>query len=129
MKIKYKNRQLKVYLLIGLLWTMWSFVLLVFKEDLNWTDYVWVLFAIIYLGSYFYLKQFQYLIIKNEFINYYSPFGAKSKQAEIKRIHRFAGDYIFKTDKTDFRINTKHIDPNLLVVLNKELKKLDVEWK
>ncbi|MCM4161934.1 hypothetical protein FHG64_15860 [Antarcticibacterium flavum] len=129
MKIKYKNPPLKIYLIVGLLWSIWSLILFVFKEDLHWTDYVWILFAIMFLGSYLYLKQFQYLIIENGFINYYSPFSTKSKKAEIKGVKKFAGDYILKTDKIDFTINTQLIDPDSLAVLNAELTKLNVGWK
>jgi hypothetical protein len=47
---------------------------------------------------------------------------------EIKRIKKFAGDYILKADKKELTINTQIIDPKSLVELNIELEKLNVEW-
>ena len=57
-----------------------------------------------------------------------SPFGKKLNLTEIKRIKKFAGDYILKTDKKELTINTQIIDPNSLAELNAELEKLNVEW-
>jgi len=56
------------------------------------------------------------------------PFGKKLILTEIKRIKKFAGDYILKTDEKELTINTQIIDPNSLAELNAELKKLNVEW-
>ena len=54
--------------------------------------------------------------------------GKKLNLTEIKRIKKFAGDYILKTDKSELTINTQIIDPNSLAELNAELEKLNVEW-
>ncbi len=47
---------------------------------------------------------------------------------EIKQIKKFAGFYILKTDRKEFKINTQIIDPDSLAELNAELEKLNVEW-
>jgi hypothetical protein len=56
------------------------------------------------------------------------PLGKKLKLTEIKRIKKFAGDYILKTDKKELTINTQFIEPNSMVELNAELEKLNIEW-
>ena len=81
-----------------------------------------------YLGLYFYQKNYKYLTIENGIINVNGPFGKKLNLTEIKRIKKFAGDYILKTDKKELTINTQIIDPNSLAELNAELEKLNVEW-
>jgi len=81
-----------------------------------------------YLGLYFYQKNYKYLTIENGIINVNGPFGKKLNMTEIKRIKKFAGDYILKTDKKELTINTQIIDPNSLAELNAELEKLNVEW-
>ena len=77
---------------------------------------------------YFYEYFNQYLTIGNGIIKINSPFGKKMNLAEIKRIKKFAGDYILKTEKAELTINTQMIDPNSLAELNAELEKLNVEW-
>jgi len=76
----------------------------------------------------FFQKNYKYLTIENGIINVNGPFGKKLILTEIKRIKKFAGDYILKTDEKELTINTQIIDPNSLAELNAELKKLNVEW-
>ena len=98
------------------------------KDNPYWTDYGFLIISILYLGTYFYEKKNQYLTIKKGQILVNQPFGKKIILAEIKRIKKFAGDYILKTDKKELTINTQIIDPNSLAELNNELEKLNVEW-
>ena len=128
MKIGYKKKHLNVNLIIGLFWLIWFFVRVFEKNEPNWTDYGWIVISLMYLGLYFYQKNYKYLIIENGIINVNGPFGKKLNLTEIKRIKKFAGDYILKTDKKELTINTQIIDPNSLAELNAELEKLNVEW-
>jgi len=128
MKIGYKKKHLNVNLIIGLVWLIWFFVRVFEKNEPNWTDYGWIVIFLMYLGLYFYQKNYKYLTIENGIINVNGPFGKKLNLTEIKRIKKFAGDYILKTDKKELTINTQIIDPNSLAELNAELEKLNVEW-
>ena len=128
MKIEYKTKHLNVNLILGLVWLIWFFVGVFGKEEPNWTDYGWIVISILYLGLYFYQKNYKYLTIENGIINLNGPFGKKLNLSEIKWIKKFAGDYILKTDKNELTINTQIIDPNSLAELNTELEKLNVEW-
>jgi hypothetical protein len=93
-----------------------------------WIDYGFLVLGIFYLILYFYQKQYKYLRIENEIINVNGPFGKRLNLIEIKRIKKFAGDYILKTDKLELTINTQIIDPNSLAELNAEFEKMNVEW-
>ena len=128
MKIEHKKKHLNVNLILGLVWLIWFFVGVFGKEEPNWTDYGWIVISILYLWLYFYQKNYKYLTIENGIINVNGPFGKKLNLSEIKRIKKFAGDYILKTDKNELTINTQIIDPNSLAELNTELEKLNVEW-
>lgn len=66
--------------------------------------------------------------IENGILTVNGPLGKKLNLTEIKRVKKFAGDYILKSDKKDLTINTQIIDPNSLAELNAELEKLNVEW-
>ena len=128
MKIAYKKRQLNVNLILWLVWLTWFFIGFFTKEEPGWIDYGWILISLMYLGLYFYQKTYKYVSIENGIINVNGPLGKKLNLNEIKRIKKFAGDYILKTDKNELTINTKIIDPNSQTELNAELEKLNVEW-
>lgn len=128
MRIGYKKRHMNINLIFGLVWLVWFFIGILTKDEPNWTDYGWIVISAMYLIGYFYQRQNKYLTIKNGIIKINSPFGKKLNLNEIKRIKKFAGDYILKTDNTELTINTQIIDPNSLAELNAELEKLNVEW-
>lgn len=128
MKIDYKKKHLNVNLIFGIIWLLYGIIKVIDNEKLNWIDYGWFVLSAIYLGTFFYKKKEKYLTIENEVLRINSPFGKKINLTEIKRIKKFAGDYILKTDKMELTINTQIIDPNSLAALNTELAKLNVEW-
>ena len=128
MRIRYKKRLLNINLILGIIWLVWFFISDFTKEKLNWTDYGWIVISLMYLGMYYYQKKYNYLTIENGIIKVNGPFGKKLNLIEIKRIKKFAGDYILKTDEKELAINTQIINPSSLAELNAELEKLNVEW-
>ena len=128
MKIGYKKRHLNINLILGIIWLVWFFVFDFNKKEMNWTDYGWLVISIAYLSIYFYQKKYKYVSIENGILSVNGPIGKKLNLTEIKRIKKFAGDYILKTDKSELTINTQIIDPKSLTELNTELEKLNVEW-
>lgn len=128
MKIGYKKRHLNVNLIFGLFWLLWFFIGVFGKEEPNWTDYGWIVISLMYLGMYFYQKNYNYLTIENGFIKQNWPFGKKMNLNEIKRIRHFAGEYILKSELKKMKINIQLINEESFLELKTELKKLDVEW-
>ena len=128
MRIKYKPKHLNINLIFGLIWLVWFFIGVFVKEEPNWTDYGWIVISLMYLGMYFYQKNYNYLTIENGFIKQNWPFGKKMNLNEIKRIRHFAGDYILKSENKELTINIQLIDEESLLELKTELKKLNAEW-
>jgi hypothetical protein len=128
MKIEYKKRHLKINLILGIIWLVLGLLSIIFDGENRWTDYGYLFISILYLTLYFYQRQNNYLTIERGVIKINGLFGKKLKLTEIQSIKKFAGDYILKTDKKEFTINTQMIDPNSLAELNTELEKLKVEW-
>lgn len=122
MKIGYKKRHLNINFILGIIWLVWFFVFDFNKEEMNWTDYGWLVISIAYLSIYFYQKKYKYVSIENGILTVNGPIGKKLNLTEIKRIKKFAGDYILKTDKKELTINTQIIDPNSLAELNAVLE-------
>ncbi|MGY8913807.1 MAG: hypothetical protein ACKVJF_01820 [Flavobacteriales bacterium] len=128
MKIGYKKRSLNINLILGIVWLIFGSLNLHYSKGNRWIDYGYLVFGMLYLILYFYQKQNNYLTIEKGVLNINGSFGKKINLHEIKRIKKFAGDYILKTDKKELTINTQIIDLNSLAELNEELEKLDVEW-
>jgi len=128
MKIQYKKRQLNFNLIFGIIWLTYFLIQLISDKEIHWIDYGWILISLAYFGIYFYQKKYKYVSIENGILTVNGPLGKKLNLTEIKRIKKFAGDYILKSDKKDLTINTQIIDPNSLAELNAELEKLNVEW-
>jgi len=101
---------------------------MLFKAEVNWIDYGWGLLSLMYFINYFYLKKYKYLAIENGMINVNGPLGKKLSLNEVKRIKKFGGDYILKTDKKELTICTQFIETDTLNKLNKKLEKLGVVW-
>ena len=128
MNIHYRKKQRKVYLISGIGWLVIGIIQVTFDEKLKGFNFGWFILSGVYLIMYFYQKRGKYLTLENGIINVNGPFGKKLILTEVKRIKKFAGDYILKTDEKELTINTQIIDPNSLVELNAELEKLNVEW-
>lgn len=128
MKIRYKKKRLKFYLIMTIFWLIFGVINLFFNDLEKWTTYIWLGISLMYIVIYSFDYFNQYLTIQNGIIKENHLFGKKISLIEIKLIKKFAGDYILKTDNKELTINTQIIDPNSLVELNAELKKLNVEW-
>ncbi|WP_417619801.1 hypothetical protein [Oceanihabitans sediminis] len=128
MKIKYTKKRLRVGLIFGLIWLVYSLFLLLSKERVTWIDYGFALLTVVYLGTYFYERKYQYLTIKDGVIGLSRPFLKKQiTLSEVIQFKKFAGDYILRTKEEELVINTKIIESDSLVALNKALEQLQVE--
>jgi hypothetical protein len=127
MKIGHKKRQLNINLIFGFIWLTY-FIIRLFIGEVHWIDYGWIFISLAYFINYFYQKKYKYVTIENGIINVNGPLGKKLNLNEVKRVKKFAGDYIIKTDKKELTINTQIIEPNSLAELKTELEKLNVEW-
>jgi hypothetical protein len=128
MKIRYKKKRLKFYLIMTILWLIFVVFNLISNDFGEWTAYTWLGISVMYIAIYSFDYFNQYLTIQNNVIKENHLFGKKINLNEIKRIKKFAGDYILQTEKTELTINTQIIDQNSLTELNAELEKLNVEW-
>lgn len=85
--------------------------------------------GILYIGTYFFENKKQYLTIENGIISKNHLIPKKIKRIKIKRIKKFAGEYILKTDETELTINTELIEEKSLAELNTVLENLNLETK
>ena len=128
MKIPHNKKHLNINLIAGLFWLSYFIIGLFIEEGIHWFDYGWLLISLTNFANYFYKKKYKYVTIENGEIKVNGPLGKKLNLTDIKRIKKFAGDYIIKTDKKELTINTQVIEPNLLAELNRVVEKLNIQW-
>jgi len=128
MRIPYKKKQININLILGIVWLVNGIIQVMLNENPNWLEYSWFVLSAFYFAIYFYQKKEKYLTVENGIIKQNWPFGKELNLSEIKRIKYFAGDYVLKSDKAEFKIHTQLMDEKSLSKLNTELKKLNVEW-
>ena len=126
MKIRFTKKRLKHYLIFGILWLVLGTTAVIFNSD-NIFNYGYLIIGILYLGTYLFENNKQYLTIENGTISKNHLIPKKINLNEIKRIKKFAGDYILKTDSTELRINTELVEKNSLEELNTVLENLNLE--
>ena len=128
MKIRFTKKRLKHYLIFGILWLVLGTTAVIFNSD-NIFNYGYLIIGILYLGTYLFENNKQYLTIENGIISKNHLIPKKINLNEIKRIKKFAGDYILKTDSTELRINTELIEKKSLTELDTVLENLNLETK
>ncbi|MBU3821081.1 hypothetical protein KO566_03335 [Flavobacteriaceae bacterium XHP0103] len=125
MKVRYKKKRLNYYLIFGILWLILGAASVTFESGTVF-NYGYLLMGFLYLGTYFFENNKQYLTIENGVISKNQLIPKKINLNEIKQIKKFAGDYILKADSTELRINTELIDQNSLLELNVFLDSLNL---
>ena len=128
MKIRFTKKRLKHYLIFGILWLVFGITAVIFDSE-NVFNYVHLIIGILYFGTYLFENNKQYLIIENGIISKNHLIPKKINLNEIRRINKFAGDYILKTDSTELRINTELIEEKSLEELHTLLDNLNLETK
>lgn len=77
---------------------------------------------------YYFEKKKQYLTLKNGVLTKNTLIPKKINLKDITSIKKFAGDYILKSNSTEFVIDTQIIDFDSLNDLTIELEQLNIEW-
>ena len=128
MKIRFTKKRLKHYLIFGIIWLVFGTTAVIFNSE-NVFNYGYIIIGILYFGTYLFENNKHYLTIENGTISKNHLIPKKINLNEIKRIKKFAGDYILKTDSTELRINTELIEEKSLAELNTVLENLNLETK
>ena len=115
-------------LIFGILWLVLGTTAIIINSD-NIFNYGYLLIAILHVGTYLFENKKQYLTIENGIISKNHLIPKKINLNEIKRIKKFAGDYLLKTDSTELRIKTELIDEKSLTELKTMLENLNLETK
>lgn len=126
MNIRFKKKRFRYFLIFGILWLVLGTTVVIFDSDKIF-NYGYLTVGILYIATYLFENKKHYLTIENGIISKNHLIPKKINLNEIRRIKKFAGGYILKTDSTELRINTELIEEKSLVDLNAVLKSLNLE--
>ena len=86
----------------------------------------YLMIAAMFMGSYFYERHYGYLTLQGDTIQKNTLIGKPIGLSEVRRIKKFAGDYILETETAKMTINTHIIAPDSLEMLDKALSLLEL---
>jgi len=129
MKIDFRTKYRITNPILGSVWAIMFVLQLVFKEELQWVDYGWVLLSAGYFSIYLYQRLYGYLIVEDGYLLKNGPLGQRMALAEIGQVRKFAGEYILSSGKAELRVDTQIMAPEPLPILLGFLENLDVEWQ
>src|SRR5436190_23906561 len=118
-KINYTKQRLNSNLKNGIFWGIMGLIITiagsVFSIEIKGIGIVPIGMGQITLGIfslifYLYERQKQYLTLENGFLIMNSLIAKKVNLNEVKKMKKFGGDYILKTDESEFIIDTQVID-------------------
>lgn len=124
MTFKYKRNHLRQHLIFSILWFSLGMAGIFMTDQFYWPGFIFIVFALFYLGMYLYKRKNHYLSLENDFIKIHRPFVKPLPIKEITGIDYHAEDYILKTEEKNLTINTAIITSDSRSQLRKELKKI-----
>lgn len=128
MKIRYLKKRLKYNLIFGILWSILGTIAFVFDTS-SLLNFGYLAFGLIYLGTYFFEQNKQYLTIENGIITKNQIIPRQIKLDEIIHIKKLAGDYVLKTEQNELRITIDFIEKDSLLELETILEDLNLNGK
>jgi hypothetical protein len=127
MKIHYTKKRLRAHLIQGLVWLVFSLTLMVIDTSfLSGMEIGYLMIAAMFLGSYFYERHYGYLTLQGDTIQKNTLIGKPIRLSEVRRIKKFAGDYILETETAKMTINTQIITPDSLKRLDEALSAIEL---
>jgi len=79
MKIRFKKKRLYMSAILGIVWTGFGIYNILEDENLRWSDYIYLLVGILYIGHYLFDLINQYLIVENGTIRKNLLYGYSKK--------------------------------------------------
>lgn len=108
--IKFKKKRLYINLILGLVWTGLGAFSLWESDNTRWSNILYLIIGIIYIGMSFWEFKKQYLTITDVFIKENSLFGKKLLFKDLTHIKKFTDEYTLKTENKTLGISTSLMD-------------------
>lgn len=118
-------------LFLGVTWFAMFCVASLFEEPVSWMGFGWLTLAAIYFLLYGLqvTKQFGKLQQDKLFLHHERLKPKEIDLKEVNEVRYFAGDYIFKTDRDQVRINTELIEEASIQKLEDIISAYDLQLR
>lgn len=129
LKFSYKKKRIKMMLFFGLSFLILALLELFFSDESDEIEIAinifYLLNSLYYLASVFSMKRYGYCTLEQGILKEirFMRWGKAIFLKEVVESKYFAGEYILKTNKKEFRINGQIMDKNSLKDLKMALKK------
>lgn len=122
MKIPYKKSHLRLPLIFGIIWLVFSLLGYFFADTTLWIALGWLVLSIMYFTRYLYLNHYGYISLSKEALKIQGWKKKSIRFSDIVTIKQFAGEYIIKTETKEIRIDPRIVNPEYLDVLQEALR-------
>ncbi|NOR27187.1 MAG: hypothetical protein GQ540_01525 [Lutibacter sp.] len=125
-KIRYKRMHLRWKFIFGLFWLILGAISITNNPE-NYFNYGYLIASLFYFVNYFFKSKNQYLTFDNDSITLNNFISQRISLADLNQIKKDGRNYIFQSEKSELRINTRLIDKNSLKDLKVILKNLNTK--
>lgn len=125
MKIHYTEKRLRTNHFHCIICFLFAVAWLVYFDS-RWVGIGWLMLSLLYIGSYFFERNNQYLTLESRSICKNRPLSKPMNLDEVRRIQKLEGDYILITDTSEMKINTQIIAPDSLEALDRVLSGIEL---
>lgn len=112
--------------IFGLFWLILGAISITNNPE-NYFNYGYLIASLFYFVNYFFKSKNQYLTFDNDSITLNNFISQRISLADLNQIKKDGRNYIFQSEKSELRINTRLIDKNSLKDLKVILKNLNTK--
>lgn len=129
MKYNYSRQRLKLNNFNAILFVILAVVEVIRSGGITGFFSIFLVFlAALSVFNIFYELKYQYLTLEDGWLRVNHLFGKKIRLEDLRVIEKNSSGLILRSDKKTFKVNKVLIDQDSLNLLEKELRKLNVEW-
>lgn len=125
MKIYYKRKRLRWTFVFGFFWLLLGLISVTNRPE-NYFNYLYLVLAVYYIGTYLYKRFYQYMTIDDGTIIKHQLRPLNIKTDDLIEVKFYSDVYILRTKQLELRIPTKIIDKQSLKELKAGLKSLSI---
>lgn len=124
MRYRYNNGTLILNLALAVLWSYYGISKIADTGGKAWTDYLFLIIGILYIGIFLVQYFGKYFEITNEKISLTVPFSKTIYFKDLVEMKYYAGDFTFKTKQKTIKISKDQMNKSDVPQFEKQLERI-----
>ena len=124
MRYRYNNTTLILNLALAVLWSYYGISRFVDTGGKAWTDYLFLIIGILYIGIFLVQSFGKYFEITDEKITLTGPFSKTVYIKDLVEMKYYAGDFTFKTREKTLKISKNQMNKSEVPQFEKQVEKI-----